>query len=227
MEKLTSAETGIQGKMIPLQAGWSDMGAWDAVWAHSERDSNGNALSGDVILDHSSNSLVLATSRLVACAGIDHLVVVETPDAVLVADDRHVQDVKNIVGALKAGSSTLSVDHRKVHRPWGWYDTLESGEYFQVKHILVNPGASISLQSHQHRSEHWTVVKGTAKVTCGDKVLLLSENQTTCIPAGARHRLENQGQIPLEVIEVQYGSYCGEDDIRRYEDLYGRDSEEG
>jgi len=223
MEKLTClSETSIQGIMVPLDAGWSDVGAWDAVWQIGEKDEQSNNTSGDVILEGSENSLILATSRLVSCVGIDHLVIVETPDAILIADKNKVQDVKKIVAALKEKGRREGSSHRKVFRPWGWYDSLEQGECFQVKRILVNPGAILSLQIHQRRSEHWIVVRGIAKVTLGEETLLLTENQSVFIPAGEKHRVENPGQIPLEIIEVQSGTYLGEDDIVRLEDRYGR-----
>jgi mannose-1-phosphate guanylyltransferase/mannose-6-phosphate isomerase len=226
MEKLSAKnDLQIQGVMVPLDAGWSDVGAWEAVWSIAAKDSEGNAVSGDVILENSRNSLIFATSRLVSCVGIDHLVVVETPDAVLVADAHHVQDVKKIVTELKARKRKECTDHRKVHKPWGWYDILETGERFQVKRIVVNPGGILSLQSHPHRGEYWVIVRGTANVTCGEENYLLSENQSTHIPLGTKLRIENPGDLPLEVIEVQYGSYLSEDDIFRFEDIYGRHRE--
>jgi mannose-1-phosphate guanylyltransferase/mannose-6-phosphate isomerase len=209
-------------RMVPLDAAWSDLGAWDAVWQVSERDADGNAVTGDALLSDTHNTLVHATSRLVGVIGLRDVVVVETPDAVLVADRQHSQDVKHIVGALqRAGRSEPSL-HRQVHRPWGWYDSIDAGPRFQVKRIMVKPGASLSLQKHHHRAEHWIVVSGTAEVTNGDQVILLSENQSTYIPLGQVHRLANPGKVPLEIIEVQSGSYLGEDDIVRFEDHYGR-----
>ena len=205
-------------RMVPLNAGWSDLGAWDAVWQVGERNADGNATQGDVLLEGSRNTLVHATSRLVAVVGLDDVVVVETPDAVMVADRRRCQDVKHIVGDLKGSGRSEHTLHRQVHRPWGWYDSIDSGPRFQVKRILVKPGASLSLQKHHHRAEHWIVVSGTAEVTNGDKVTLLTENQSTYIPVGQMHRLSNPGKMPLELIEVQSGSYLGEDDIVRYED---------
>ncbi len=177
---------------------------------------------GDVLFTDSSNTLVHATSRLVSLMGVDDLIVIETPDAVLVADRKCSQDVKDIVKVLANQGREEQTLHRKVHRPWGWYDSIDAGERFQVKRILVKPGASLSLQKHHHRAEHWIVVKGTAEVTCGDKKLLLTENQSTYIPLGEVHRLANPGKVPLEIIEVQSGSYLGEDDIVRFEDTYGR-----
>jgi len=213
---------GIQAKVIPLQAGWSDVGAWDALHAVLPHDAQGNAAVGETLMHNTEDSLVFATSRLVATAGLKHIAVVETPDAVLVVDLRQTQDVKNIVARLQSEGHALAGSHRKVHRPWGWYDSIDSGERFQVKRIVVNPGASLSLQMHHHRAEHWIVVKGTAEVTNGERVLILSENQSTYIPLGQTHRLANPGKLPLEIIEVQSGSYLGEDDIVRFNDTYGR-----
>ena len=209
-------------KMVPLDAGWSDLGAWDAVWGVLPKDQSGNACTGDVLTTDSRNSLVHATSRLVALVGVEDLVVVETPDAVLIADKSRSQEVKQIVATLHTQQREEHTLHRKVHRPWGWYDSIEDGERFKVKRILVNPNASLSLQKHHHRAEHWIVVKGTAEVTCGERVLVLTENQSTYIPQGEVHRLANPGTVPLEIIEVQSGSYLGEDDIVRFEDQYGR-----
>ncbi len=209
-------------KMVPLDAGWSDLGAWDAVWNVLPKDSSGNAHIGDVLTTDSRNTLVHATSRLVTLVGVDNLVVIETQDAVLVADRNRSQDVKAIVDQLKSDGREEHALHRKVHRPWGWYDSIDEGGRFKVKRIQVNPKASLSLQKHHHRAEHWIVVTGTAEITNGDKVLLLSENQSTYIPLGETHRLANPGTIPLEIIEVQSGSYLGEDDIVRFDDNYGR-----
>jgi mannose-1-phosphate guanylyltransferase/mannose-6-phosphate isomerase len=209
-------------RMVPLDAGWSDLGAWDAVWSVLPKDAQGNAHVGDVLATDCSNTLVHATSRLVALVGVQNLVVVETPDAVLVADRSRSQDVKHIVNALQQQKREEHTLHRKVHRPWGWYDSIDEGGRFKVKRIQVKPGASLSLQKHHHRAEHWVVVSGTAEITCGDKKLLLTENQSTYIPLGEVHRLANPGTIPLEIIEVQSGSYLGEDDIFRFEDHYGR-----
>lgn len=209
-------------RMAPLDAGWSDLGAWDAVWSVLPKDPHGNAYVGDVLATDSSNTLVHATHRLVALVGVKNLVVVETPDAVLVADRLRSQDVKHIVNALQQQKREEHTLHRKVHRPWGWYDSIDEGGRFKVKRIQVKPGASLSLQKHHHRAEHWVVVSGTAEITNGSKVLLLTENQSTYIPLGEVHRLANPGTIPLEIIEVQSGSYLGEDDIVRFEDTYGR-----
>jgi mannose-1-phosphate guanylyltransferase/mannose-6-phosphate isomerase len=208
--------------MVPLAAGWSDLGAWDAVWQVSEKDAHGNSAVGDALMRDSRNTLVHATSRLVGVVGLDNVVVVETPDAVMVADRSRSQDVKHIVNQLQSTGRTEHTLHRQVHRPWGWYDSIDAGPRFQVKRIMVKPGASLSLQMHHHRAEHWIVVSGTAEVTNGDKVILLSENQSTYIPLGQTHRLANPGKVPLEIIEVQSGSYLGEDDIVRFEDTYGR-----
>jgi mannose-1-phosphate guanylyltransferase/mannose-6-phosphate isomerase len=209
-------------RMLPLDAGWSDLGAWDAVWQTSERDEAGNASTGDALLHDTRNVLVHATSRLVSVIGLDDVVVVETPDAVLVTHRDHSQQVKQVVAQLDASERSEHLLHRQVHRPWGWYDSIDNGSRFQVKRILVKPGASLSLQKHHHRAEHWIVVSGTAEVTNGEQVTLLTENQSTYIPLGQVHRLSNPGKVPLEIIEVQSGSYLGEDDIVRYEDTYGR-----
>jgi mannose-1-phosphate guanylyltransferase / mannose-6-phosphate isomerase len=209
-------------RMVPLSAGWSDLGAWDAVWQVSAKDDAGNASVGDALVSDSRNTLVHATSRLVGAVGLNDVVIVETPDAVLVADRSRSQDVKAIVAKLQSAGRTEHTVHRQVHRPWGWYDSIDSGSRFQVKRIMVKPGASLSLQMHHHRAEHWIVVRGTAEVTNGNQVILLSENQSTYIPIGTTHRLANPGKVPLEIIEVQSGSYLGEDDIVRFEDSYGR-----
>ena len=209
-------------RMVPLAAGWSDLGAWDAVWQVSPKDAAGNASVGDTLVNDSRNTLVHATSRLVGVVGLDNVVVVETPDAVLVIDRARSQDVKHIVGQLNSAGRSEQTLHRQVHRPWGWYDSIDSGSRFQVKRIMVKPGATLSLQMHHHRAEHWIVVRGTAEVTNGEQVILLTENQSTYIPLGTVHRLANPGKVPLEIIEVQSGSYLGEDDIVRFEDTYGR-----
>lgn len=223
MEKLAAAQAlGIPGCVVPMEAGWSDVGAWDALWEVSERDASGNAQRGDVIFEDSRDNLVFAGSRLVTCLGTDNLVVVETQDAVMVARKDRTQDVKKLVARLKAENRPQVSNHRKVHRPWGCYDSVDAGERFQVKRIVVNAGASLSLQMHHHRAEHWIVVRGTARVTRGEETFLLSENESTYIPLGVTHRLENPGKLPLEMIEVQSGSYLGEDDIVRFQDTYGR-----
>ncbi|MPM16250.1 Mannose-1-phosphate guanylyltransferase 1 [bioreactor metagenome] len=226
MERLPKMpELGIAARVIPLKAGWSDVGAWDALWSARERDENGNAIIGNVVQHGCKDSLFLSSSRLVAGVGLEHIAVVETPDAILVADLRCTQEVKKIVAHLQRHGKDLAHSHRKVHRPWGWYDSIDYGDRFQVKRIVVNPGASLSLQMHHHRAEHWVVVKGTAEVTNGDQVLLLSENESTFIPLGHVHRLRNPGKLPLEIVEVQSGSYLGEDDIVRFDDTYGRAAE--
>jgi mannose-1-phosphate guanylyltransferase/mannose-6-phosphate isomerase len=218
----TCGGAGFSVRMVSLDAGWSDLGAWDAVWQLGERDADGNATHGDVLIEASRNTLVHATRRLVGAVGVEDVVIVETPDAVLVADRARAQDVKAVVGRLAAARRSEGSVHRRVHRPWGWYDSIDAGPRFQVKRIMVKPGASLSLQMHHHRAEHWVVVSGTAEVTCGERRLLLGENQSTYIPLGEKHRLANPGTIPLEIIEVQSGSYLGEDDIVRFEDHYGR-----
>ena len=220
IEKCPGSDIAI--RMVALDAGWNDLGAWDAVWQVAPKDGAGNASVGDAIVADSRNTLVHASSRLVSAVGLDNVVVVETADAVLVADRARSQDVKLIVNQLNARGRGEHTLHRKVHRPWGWYDSIDQGQRHQVKRIMVKPGASLSLQMHHHRAEHWIVVSGTAEVTNGDKVILLAENQSTYIPLGQTHRLRNPGKVDLEIIEVQSGSYLGEDDIVRFEDTYGR-----
>jgi mannose-1-phosphate guanylyltransferase/mannose-6-phosphate isomerase len=211
-----------QVKMVELDAGWNDLGAWDAVWQVGNKDDQGNVTSGDTLLTNAKNSLVHASSRLVAAVGVENLIIIETADAVLVANRKNSQDVKSIVSQLESQQREEKNLHRKVARPWGWYDSVDVGERFKVKRIQVKPGASLSLQMHHHRAEHWIVVKGVAEITNGDKVVTLTENQSTYIPQGQTHRLANPGKTPLEIIEVQSGSYLGEDDIIRFEDSYGR-----
>ena len=196
-------------KMVALDAGWNDLGAWDAVWQVGQQDHNGNVTSGDALLANTKNSLIHASSRLVSAVGVENLIIIETADAVLVADKKNSQDVKEIVNQLGAEKREEKNLHRKVARPWGWYDSVDEGERFKVKRILVIPGASLSLQMHHHRAEHWIVVKGVAEVTNGDQVITLTENQSTYIPQGQTHRLANPGTGPLEIIEVQSGSYLG------------------
>ena len=220
MERCPGSNFAIQ--MVPLDAGWNDLGAWDAVWSVLPKDEHGNAHVGDVLSTDSHNNLVHSTSRLVSLVGVDNLVVIESPDAILVANKSRSQDVKHIVAQLQSTNREEHTLHRKVHRPWGWYDSIDEGGRFKVKRIQVKPKASLSLQKHHHRAEHWIVVTGTAEITNGDKVLTLTENQSTYIPLGEVHRLANPGTIPLEIIEVQSGSYLGEDDIVRFEDTYGR-----
>jgi mannose-1-phosphate guanylyltransferase/mannose-6-phosphate isomerase len=209
-------------KMIALDAGWNDLGSWDAVWQVGESDVDGNVISGDTILADTKNTFVHSSSRLVSTVGVDNLVIIETADAVLIADKSQSQHVKKIVNQLVKDHRQEDTLHRKVHRPWGWYDSIDEGARFKVKRIQVKPGASLSLQKHAHRAEHWVVIKGTAQITNGEQVLTLSENQSTYIPPGTLHRLSNPGDIPLEIIEVQSGDYVGEDDIERFEDVYGR-----
>ena len=222
MEPASRADSGLSIRMVPLDAGWSDLGAWDAVWQVGERDGAGNASHGDTLVRDSRNTLVHATSRLVGVIGLDDITVVETADAVLVAHRSKSPAVKEMVAALAASGRSEASTHRRVHRPWGWYESVDQGPRFQVKRILVKPGARLSLQMHHHRAEHWIVVSGTAEVTNGTEVSVLSENQSTYIPLGQTHRLANPGKVPLEIIEVQSGSYLGEDDIVRFEDNYGR-----
>jgi mannose-1-phosphate guanylyltransferase/mannose-6-phosphate isomerase len=209
--------------VLPLSAGWSDVGAWNALWEIGNKDAAGNVLEGDVMAMESNNMLVRAESRMVACIGMKDTVVVETPDVVLVASRDQLHLVKNAVAKLKSAGRSECDQHRKVHRPWGYYDSIDTGHRFQVKRIVVSPGACLSLQMHHHRAEHWVVVMGTAKVTRGDEQFLLSENQSAYIPLGTVHRLENPGVVPLEIIEVQSGAYLGEDDIVRFQDNYHRD----
>lgn len=208
--------------VIPLDAEWSDVGAWSALWDISEKDQDNNVLDGDVITHNSHNCYLKSEQRLIAAVGVDNLVVVETKDAILVAYKDDVQQVKEIVEKLKASGRTEHHLHREVYRPWGKYDSIDFGKRDQVKRITVKPGEKLSIQMHHHRSEHWIVVAGTAKVTNGDQTLIVSEDQSTYIPLGTIHALENPGKIPLEMIEVQTGSYLGEDDIVRFEDRYGR-----
>ena len=210
------------GAVVSLDCGWSDVGAWSALWDVAERDDQGNVCKGDIILDNCRDSYFRSDSRLVAATGVDNLVVVETADAVLVADRGKVQDVKTIVNRLKSLERPEVSLHRQVYRPWGCYESLIVSDRFQVKRIVVNPGQTLSLQMHHHRAEHWIVVHGTAEVTCEDKVFMLAEDESTYIPLGHKHRLANPGRIPLELIEVQSGAYLGEDDIVRFEDEYGR-----
>jgi mannose-1-phosphate guanylyltransferase/mannose-6-phosphate isomerase len=209
--------------VVPVSCAWSDIGSWDALWAASQRDGDGNRLEGDVIAIDSHNCFVRGTDRrLVAALGLEDMVVVDTPDAVLVAPRARVQDVKRLVERIKSDGRQEHMFHRKVYRPWGSYDSIDMGERFQVKRITVKPGAALSLQKHHHRAEHWVIVSGTAEVTRNDEVFLVAENESTFLPLGAVHRLRNPGKLPLELIEVQSGSYLGEDDIVRLEDVYGR-----
>jgi mannose-1-phosphate guanylyltransferase len=208
--------------VVPLDANWSDIGSWDALWNAKNKDKNGNVSEGDVILDEVKNTYAYSSNRLVSVIGVSDLVIIDTQDALLVADKKYSQNIKNIVNQLKQDSRPEADNHRKVFRPWGYYDSIDADNGFQVKRILVNPGAKLSLQKHEHRAEHWVVVKGVAKVTCGEKTFSLKENQSTYIPKGEVHRLENQEGVDLEIIEIQTGDYLGEDDIIRLEDDYQR-----
>jgi mannose-1-phosphate guanylyltransferase len=210
------------GCVIPLDAGWSDIGSWQALWEISPKDQNGNHSTGDTCLIDSQNSLIHAHHRYVAALGLNDCIVVETKDAVLVAAKSHCQQVKDVVAQLKSDARSEYADHTHILRPWGEFDTIDVGHRYQVKRITVQPGEQLSLQLHYHRAEHWIVVSGTAHVVCGDQEMILSENQSTYIPVGVKHRLGNPGKIPLEVIEVQSGNYLGEDDIVRFTDIYGR-----
>jgi mannose-1-phosphate guanylyltransferase/mannose-6-phosphate isomerase len=221
MEKITE-DGEFPSVIVPLKAGWSDVGSWSSLWQISEQDAQGNVTQGDVCAINASGNLLFSEHRLLAALGCDDLVVVETADAVLVTPKNRAQDVKMVVEWLKEKGREERLTHRRVYRPWGSYEGVDTGDRFQVKRLVVNPGHKLSLQMHHHRSEHWIVVKGTAKVTCGEKEFLLPENESTYIPIGVTHRLENPGTIPLEIIEVQVGSYLGEDDIVRYEDVYRR-----
>ncbi|MDB6059978.1 MAG: mannose-phosphate guanylyltransferase/mannose-6-phosphate isomerase [Verrucomicrobiaceae bacterium] len=211
-----------KGVVVPMSCGWSDVGSWSSLWDVEPKGEADNVLIGDVLLHDVDSSYIRSESRLVAAIGLSDVVIVETSDAVLVADKNRVQDVKHIVAALKKNKRDEATLHKRVYRPWGSYESLVNAHRFQVKRIIVNPGQQLSLQMHHHRAEHWIVVSGTAKVTCGEKEFLLSEDQSTYIPLGNRHRLSNPGVIPLELIEVQTGSYLGEDDIVRFQDVYGR-----
>jgi mannose-1-phosphate guanylyltransferase len=208
--------------VVPLNAGWNDIGSWAALWDVHKKDDQNNAFRGDVIMEDTRNCLVHSSHKLVATVGLENVVVVETKDAVLVAGKEHVQEVKKIVDALKKQDRQEYLFHREVYRPWGKYDSIDMGNRYQAKRITVKPGAKLSVQKHHHRAEHWVVVSGTAKVTNGDKTFLVTENESTYIPVGEVHALENPGRIDLELIEIQSGSYLGEDDIVRFEDRYGR-----
>ena len=222
MEKLTSEDATLSA-VVALDAGWSDIGAWSAVWELGEQDKDGNVIDGDVIQLGTSNSLLKSEHRLVAVLGCDNLIVVETADVVMVASKDKAQEVKEIISTLKARQREEWLTHRRVFRPWGYYETVDTGEHFQVKRITVNPGKKLSLQLHHKRAEHWIVVKGTATVTKGEEVFSLNKNESTYIPIEVKHRLENATDQPLEIIEVQSGSYLGEDDIERFEDDFGRE----
>ncbi|MDE2305427.1 MAG: mannose-1-phosphate guanylyltransferase/mannose-6-phosphate isomerase, partial [Gammaproteobacteria bacterium] len=209
--------------VVPLDAGWSDVGSWSSLFDALPADEDGNVLQGDVLVHDTHDCYVHSTHRLVTAVGLEDHVVVETKDAVLIAPKERVQDVKELVGRLKKAGRSESTLHREVHRPWGSYDSIDAGDRFQVKRLTVKPGGVLSLQMHHHRAEHWIVVSGTARITRDDKTFLLSENESTYIPIGATHRIENPGKMPLHLIEVQSGSYLGEDDIVRFEDNYGRE----
>jgi mannose-1-phosphate guanylyltransferase len=208
--------------VLPLDAGWSDVGSWAALWEIKAKDGRGNVLDGDVIAHDTSDSFVMSSNRLVTTLGVDNLIVVDTPDALLVADKNKIQDVKKIVAEIKGAGRNETFQHREVYRPWGKYDSIDLGDRYQVKRITVKPGARLSVQKHHHRAEHWIVVSGTARVTKGEETFLVTENQSTYIPLGEIHCLENPGKVELELIEIQSGSYLGEDDIVRLEDQYGR-----
>lgn len=215
-------EKTAQAQVLPIDVGWSDVGSWSALWQVADQDSDGNVHRGDVMAENCRNTFVWSGNRLVSMLGLENMIVVDTDDALLIAHQDHVQDVKKIVARLKSEGRSQAVHHRQVYRPWGSYTSVDSGERFQVKRIVVTPGAALSLQMHHHRAEHWIVVSGTARVTCDDEILILTENQSTYIPLGSKHRLENIGELPLELIEVQSGGYLGEDDIVRFDDVYGR-----
>ena len=208
--------------VVPLDAGWNDIGSWSSLWDLAEKDDAGNAVTGDAIVVDATNSLVRTDDKLVALLGLNDVVVISTKDATLVAHRDRAQDAKLIASDLKEAGRPEWELHREVHRPWGKYDSVDHGERYQVKRITVKPGAKLSVQMHHHRAEHWVVVSGTARVTRGEEEFLLSENQSTYIPVGVVHALQNPGQVPLEIIEIQSGSYLGEDDIVRFEDRYGR-----
>lgn len=214
--------SAIKIKMLPLDAGWNDLGSWDAVWQMGRKDENGNILEGDAIAFESKDNLIYSSHRLIGVVGVNNLAIIETPDAVMVTDRNKSQSVKQIVDQLKIKTREEHILHRKVYRPWGWYDTIDVGENFKVKRIFVNPGASLSLQKHSKRAEHWVVIRGNAEVICGDNLIHLKKNESTFIPEGKIHRLSNPCNEPLEIIEVQSGDYVGEDDIVRIDDIYGR-----
>ena len=220
IEKCPGSEFKI--KVVPLDADWNDLGTWDAVWQLGNKDTDGNVIKGDTVVEASQNNLIHANHRLVSAIGVNNLVIIETADVVMVAERRHSQRVKKIVSQLSDQAREEHLLHRKVSRPWGWYDTIDVGDKFKVKRIKVNPGARLSLQRHAKRAEHWVVVKGNAEIICGDKIITLKENESTFIPLGEKHRLSNPTKELLEIIEVQSGNYLGEDDIVRLDDGYGR-----
>jgi len=223
MERITTAGIdSLTAEVIPLSVGWSDVGSWEALWKALPKDDENNVVLGDALLNDCRDTLAISTKRLVTCVGLDNLVVIETPDAILVANKNKTQAVKQIVDHLKRDGRSEVKQHRRVSRPWGSYDAVDVGERFLVKRIIVNPGARLSLQRHEHRAEHWVVVRGRAKVTQEDSTYWVAKNESTFIPLGKKHRLENLGSEPLEMIEVQSGDYLGEDDIIRFDDIYGR-----
>ncbi len=230
MEKIAGDTEGAASRfraaVVPLDAAWSDVGAWSSLWDISPGDANENVITGDVYCHDTHNSLLVAEHRLVATVGLDNVVVIETPDAVLVARKDRAQDIKHIVQRLKQEERQEHRTHRKLYRPWGTYESLDTGNRFQVSRLTLNPRAAIPLQLHHHRAEHWIVVNGTAKVIREDEEHLVSENESIYIPVGAKHRLENPGKVPVEIIEVQSGSYLGSDDIVRFEDLSDSGKEE-
>jgi mannose-1-phosphate guanylyltransferase/mannose-6-phosphate isomerase len=208
--------------VVPLNVQWNDIGAWPALYDIGIKDSQGNVIKGDVITQGTTNTYINADHHMVAAIGVDNLIIIDTPDATFIATQDRAQEVKSIVESLQASGRCESSAHRKVYRPWGWYDSIESGEYFQVKRLHVKPGAKLSLQMHHKRAEHWVVVSGTAIVTNGEQTFSLEKGESTYIPLGVTHGLENAANKPLEIIEVQSGTYLGEDDIIRFEDMYGR-----
>ena len=208
--------------VMPLDIGWSDVGSWTALWDLGEKDQSGNVTSGEVVAIDTEQTYIKGNGRLVTTLGVKNLVIVDTGDAVLIADKKRAQDIRGLVAKLKELGRSEHETHSKVYRPWGFYESIEVGDRYQVKHLMVKPGASLSLQMHHHRAEHWVVVKGTARVLLGNREMLLSENESTYIPIGTTHRLENPGKVPLSIIEVQSGCYVGEDDIVRIDDRYGR-----
>lgn len=212
-----------QAVVVPLNAGWSDVGSWSALYDIGEKDENDNLIKGDALIEESTRCYIHADHHMIAAIGVEDLVIIDTPDATLVSSRDKVQQVKQVVEKLQSQGRCEQQTHRKVYRPWGWYDTIDNGDQFKVKRICVKPDASLSLQKHYHRAEHWIIVKGIAQITNGDQTELLNENQSTYIPIGTKHRLENPGKIPLEMIEVQSGNYLEEDDIERFEDYYGRE----
>ena len=220
--KDASQHKSVDCVVVPMEVGWTDLGAWTSLWEESPRDAKGNVVKGDVYSRAMTNSLIISERRLVAAVGLQDMILIETADAVLAADREHIQDVKQLVEQLRTDKRREQENHLVINRPWGSFETVDAGERFQVKRLTIRPGEALSLQMHHHRAEHWVVVKGTARVTRGEETFLLTENQSTYVPVGVEHRLENPGTLPLEVIEVQTGSYLEEDDIVRFEDRYSR-----